>query len=159
MEKLAKQFGVTLKSCAIVGDDDVYPTDEMYRKVNLLLNKLINEKGFNSFYICPFGAFEWMVRRILSDLQKYKYPHIITFLLEPYDDFTGDKNIHTRLVLETEVEINLVDRLPLHRPSQIQSRCTGIDHSEFVIFGLGNEDMKNMYEDYTKKQFKKYEMF
>ncbi|MBQ3214058.1 MAG: hypothetical protein IJB10_03550 [Clostridia bacterium] len=150
---------VDYKVCSIVGDNDVYPDDKMCREVNLLLNKLINEKHFNVFYITPIGPFEWMVRKLLHDLKKNRYPFIVTYLLEPYDEFRPIGTGVGRLAYDTEELIRVKDPHPFRRPDEIQCKCTAIDNSEYVIFGLGNKELKEKYIEYATKLNKKYSLF
>lgn len=148
---------IRFKACAIVGDSEVYPDDKMYREVTLLLNKLINEKQFNVFYVSPKGPFEWMVRNLLSELEQRRYPFITTYLMEPYDEFNGA--CCDDIMFDTELTAYVKDAHPMHRPTEFQCKCAGIDKSEFVVFGFGGEELKEQYIEYAKKQSKEYVVF
>ena len=148
---------VRFKACAIVGDSKVYPDDKMCREVTLLLNKLINEKQFNVFYVAPQGPFEWMVRNLLSELEQGRYPFITTYLMEPYDDFNGAGS--DNIMFDTELTAKVKAAHPMHRPTEFECKCAGIDKSEFVIFAFGGEEFKEEYIEHAKKQNKEYVVF
>ena len=61
--------------CAFFGHRDAPATDEIENKLEKVVQSLI-EKGFDEFWVCMEGNFDWLSRRVVLRM-KEKYPHQI----------------------------------------------------------------------------------
>lgn len=69
--------------CAFFGHRDTPYTEELEKKLEQTVRNLIN-LGFDEFWCCEQGTFDWLTRMVMQSLKK-EYPFIVLCYVCPYN--------------------------------------------------------------------------
>ena len=124
----------THKSCSFFGHREITITEELKKDIFNILEDLISNKNFNTFYFGGFGAFDNLCWQIVTNLkQKYKNIQRVFCLVNPNHLIKSKRPYNINY--ENYEDIIYLDLKFDYWYTRIYYRnCEIINMSDFVIF-------------------------